>query len=43
MWPNPQETAGLLTFTKEIFNGKLQFLCSVKSGISSYLNTYFHD
>ena len=28
MWPNPQETADLVTFTKEIFNRKLQFLCS---------------
>ena len=32
MWPNPQETADLVTFTEEIFNGgKLHFLCSVKS------------
>ena len=23
MWTNPQETAGLFTFTKEIFNEKL--------------------
>ena len=29
MWPNPQETADLVTFTEEIFNGKLHFLCSV--------------
>ena len=28
MWPNPQETADLVTFTKEILIGKLQFLCS---------------
>ena len=28
MWPNPQETADLVTFTEEIVNGKLQFLCS---------------
>ena len=27
MWPNP-ETADLVTFTEEILNGKLQFLCS---------------
>ena len=27
MWPNPQETADLVTFTEEIFNGKLHFLC----------------
>ena len=29
MWPNPLETADLVTFTEEILNGKLQFLCSV--------------
>ena len=27
--PNPQETADLVTFTEEILNGKLHFLCSV--------------
>ena len=26
MWPNPQETADLVTFTEEILNGKLYFL-----------------
>ena len=29
MWPNPQETAVMVTFTEEIFNGKLRILCSV--------------
>ena len=29
MWPNPQETADLVTFAGEILNGKLQFLCNV--------------
>ena len=29
MRPNPQETADLVTFTEEIFNGKLHFLCGV--------------
>ena len=29
MWTNLQETAYLFIFTKEIFNGKLDFLCSV--------------
>ena len=29
MWPNPQSTADLVTFTEEILNGKLHFLCSV--------------
>ena len=28
MWLNPQETADLVTFTEEILNGKLLFLCS---------------
>ena len=27
MWPNPQETPDLATFTEEILNGKLHFLC----------------
>ena len=27
MWPSPQETADLVTFTEEILNGK-PFLCS---------------
>ena len=29
MWPNPQETVDLVTFTEEILNGKLHTLCSV--------------
>ena len=28
MWPKPQETADLVTFTEEILNGKVHFLCS---------------
>ena len=28
MWPNLQETTDLVTFTEEIFNEKLRFLCS---------------
>ena len=28
MWPNPQKTADLVTFTEEILTGKLHFLCS---------------
>ena len=27
MWSNPLETADLVTFTEEILNGKLHFLC----------------
>ena len=30
MWPNPEETSDLVTFTEEIFNGKLNFLCNVR-------------
>ena len=29
--PNPHETADLVTFTEEILNGKLHFLCTVWS------------
>ena len=29
MWPNPQETADLMRFTKEILNGKIHFLCKM--------------
>ena len=28
MRPNPQKTADLVTFTEEILNGKIHFLCS---------------
>ena len=28
MWPNPQGTADMVTFTTKILNGKLRFLCS---------------
>ena len=27
MWPNPQETSDLVTFTEEILNRELHFLC----------------
>ena len=30
MWPSSQETADLVTFTEEILNEKLHFLCSVR-------------
>ena len=32
MWPNPQETAHLVTFTEEILNEKLHFFCSEIKG-----------
>ena len=42
MWPNPQETADLVTFTEEILNGKFYFLCCVKLNISrANLNDLF--
>ena len=33
MWPDPQETADLVTFTEKILNRKLHFLCSVSSTV----------
>ena len=35
MWPNPQETAGLITFAEENFNGKIHFLCTE---ITTFIN-----
>ena len=29
MWPNPQESVDLVTFTEDILNKKLYFLCRV--------------
>ena len=29
MWPNPQFTADLVTFTEKVRNGKLYFLCTI--------------
>ena len=37
MWQNPQESADLL-FTEEILNGKLHFLCSVKTNKQFFLS-----
>ena len=36
MQPNPKFPADLVTFNKEIFNGKLHFLCSETNRWSSY-------
>ena len=41
MGPNRQFPAGFVTFTGEILNGKLHFLCSVRSLIQS-LNCSYH-
>ena len=40
MWPNPQITADLVTFTEEILNGKLHVLCNVglHRNISFWIN-----
>ena len=29
MWPDPHKAVDMVTFTEEILNEKLQFLCSV--------------
>ena len=34
MWPYPQETADLFTFTEEIPNGELHFLSIAKSRVN---------
>ena len=38
MWPDPQETADLITFIDEVLNEKLHNLCSVATIITkSYM------
>ena len=34
MWPNPQKSEDLVTFTEEIFNGKLHFLRSERKTLN---------
>ena len=41
MCPNPQETANLVTFTEEILNGELHFLCSGYDFTGYDENTYY--
>ena len=45
MWPNPRETADLVTFTEDIFNNKLLienlFLCSVGYDQPFTVKTFF--
>ena len=43
MWSNPNETADLVTFTEEILNGKLLFLCSSGSSRDSLFNSLMHN
>ena len=33
MWPNPQFPEDLVTFTEEILNWKIHFLCSETNGV----------
>ena len=39
MWPNPQFPADLVTFTEEVLNGKLYFMCSVFNAEKERFNT----
>ena len=41
MWPNPQETAYLVTFTDEIIHRKLYFLGSEREVMMYFHNTTF--
>ena len=41
MWPKPQDTADLITFTEEILNGKLHFLCSAT--LSEWINIWMEE
>ena len=36
MWPHLQETSDLVTFTEEIFNGKLYLSCSVTNCLNAF-------
>ena len=40
MWPNPQFSAGLVTFTEEILNGKLHILCSACAFFKKWIFEY---
>ena len=37
MWRNPQFPADFVTFTEDILNRKLQFLCRATCGVKNYL------
>ena len=37
MGPNPQVTADLVTFTEEMLNGRLNFLCSKQPAVKGVL------
>ena len=40
MWPNPQFSADLITYTEQILNGKLHFLYS-ETSIGSLTNSFY--
>ena len=42
MWPNRQFLAGLVTFIKEIFNGKLYFSCNALPQFYSNSKSFFN-
>ena len=42
MWPNPQETVDLVSFTEEILNGKLHFFSSAQYSMVVYKWTYIY-
>ena len=39
MWPNPQKIAGLVTFTEEIPDRKIHFLCNVYCHCNKMMKT----
>ena len=41
MWPNSQFPADLVTFTGEILNAKLYFLCNVSCGAFTVLTNIY--
>ena len=43
MWPNPQETADLVTFTEKILNGKLHFLRSDSTWLPQTYGKHISD
>ena len=43
MWPNPPETADLVTSTEEILNGKLHVLCSVSFYVNSLKDATLYE
>ena len=43
MWPNSQFPADLVTFTEEILNEKLHFLCSVPANHYSKITMFFSN